>query len=504
MKKTFFLLCVLTVLVLALAACGTAGKENSGNPTADPTEQTAASSNKTYTVTFNCYGGSEVPAQNVGKNERIDLPDEPQKTGYSFNGWFYFDWDGVYRRFTDQPIRRNMTLYADWRAVEYPISIVNSDGNGQNYEIMYTIASRDVTLRDPVRYGYDFLGWTWEGQSTPQKDPVIKQGSTGAKTFVANWSEPIVYTITYDLAGGSMETLPGPSFYTVESDTITFTDVPTKEDCVFGCWIVEKQDDQYPRNQSQYEILQGSTGNQIVKATWRDIFTFSGNTVTGLHDWEKNIDRIEIPNKINGVPVTGIGDSAFMDCVALKSVSIPNGVTSIGSAAFLNCVVLESVTIGSGVSEIGELVFGSCPQLTNVTVSSENPYYHMAGNCLIETESKTLIWGCKNSVIPTDGSETEIGRSAFENCADLVDITIPDTVTSIGNSAFANCKALQSITIPSEIDKIYFSTFWGCYALTEIHFKGTIAQWNAIEKAAGWDEQTGAYTVHCTDGDISK
>jgi hypothetical protein len=55
-----------------------------------------------------------------------------------------------------------------------------------------------------------------------------------------------------------------------------------------------------------------------------------------------NATTLEIPNEINGKPVTAIGEDAFSNCYSLKSVVIPNSVTTIGSEAFFGC---NSLTI---------------------------------------------------------------------------------------------------------------------------------------------------------------
>ena len=61
-----------------------------------------------------------------------------------------------------------------------------------------------------------------------------------------------------------------------------------------------------------------------------------------------------------------------MNCIGLKSITIPNSVTSIRGVAFKGCSGLTSVTIGSGVKEIDDKAFGSCPELTDVYCYAEN------------------------------------------------------------------------------------------------------------------------------------
>ena len=201
--------------------------------------------------------------------------------------------------------------------------------------------------------------------------------------------------------------------------------------------------------------------------------------------------------------MASIGSEAFSGCVGLTSITIPNSVTSIDDAAFAECTGLTSVIIGNGVTSMEWDAFLGCTGLTSITVDKDNTKYYSNGNCLIETESKTLLLGCMNSVIPSDGSVTSIGYGAFEECANLISITIPDGVTRIGEGAFYRCIGLTSITIPGSVTGIGYSAFYGCASLTSIQYNGTKEQWKAIEKANAWSN-TGDFVVHCSDGDIAK
>ena len=228
-----------------------------------------------------------------------------------------------------------------------------------------------------------------------------------------------------------------------------------------------------------------------------------------------------------GNRVTSIGLGAFYECTGLKNISIPGSVKSIGEWAFIRCTGLTSVTIGGSVTYIGEFAFSGCTGLTSITIPASvtildncvfsnctglttiivekgNTKYHSDGNCLIETESKTMIAGCKNSIIPADGSVTSIGDYAFSGCTGLTSITIPDSVTSVGGSAFAGCTRLTSVTIPNSVTSIGDYAFFKCTGLTDIKFNGTITQWKAISKGTSWEFNVpSTCKVVCTDGTVS-
>lgn len=66
--------------------------------------------------------------------------------------------------------------------------------------------------------------------------------------------------------------------------------------------------------------------------------------------------------------VTSIGESAFINCTNLTSITIPNNVTSIGNQAFLGCSYLTSITIPNSVTSIGGSAFYKCTSLTSIII----------------------------------------------------------------------------------------------------------------------------------------
>ena len=65
-------------------------------------------------------------------------------------------------------------------------------------------------------------------------------------------------------------------------------------------------------------------------------------------------------------------------------------------------------------------------------------------------------------------SVTRIGANAFEYCASLTNVAIPNGVTNIGYGAFYHCTSLTSITIPGSVTNIDGYAFSYCTSLTSI------------------------------------
>lgn len=99
---------------------------------------------------------------------------------------------------------------------------------------------------------------------------------------------------------------------------------------------------------------------------------------------------------------------------------------------------------------------------------------------------------------------TSIGDQAFYNCSRLINVTIPDSVTSMGSRTFYRCIYLTNIVIGNGVTSIGSYAFCDCTGLTRIDFSGTKAQWETVEKGNEWSNNTGDFTVYCTDGTLSK
>ncbi|MDE7082142.1 MAG: leucine-rich repeat domain-containing protein [Clostridia bacterium] len=224
--------------------------------------------------------------------------------------------------------------------------------------------------------------------------------------------------------------------------------------------------------------------------------------------WGKALESVQLPTSL-----TKIGYQAFSNCSNLLEINLPDNLISIGFKAFeccnkitkviipsnaqyidadvfFECTSLKTVEIPASVTYLGTGVFAGCARLESITVDANNSVYHSKDNCLIETESKTLVAGCKTSKIPADGSVTVIGKSAFWDVGlqeielpsgitkisdtafyknSLRSLSLPEGLTTIGSAAFSNNYILSELSLPSTLEMIWYEAFQYCNNLKKVH-----------------------------------
>lgn len=251
-------------------------------------------------------------------------------------------------------------------------------------------------------------------------------------------------------------------------------------------------------NEDNYCVLCGT-------ADVLENFVFDSSNATYSFRYVGPRTRLTLPSRYRGIPVTTVGRSAFREAGSyLEYIDISDSITTISNLAFAGCYALRAITIGHNLTTIGDMAFMGCSALESIVAVEEHSKYHSAGNCLIETESKTLIAGCKTSVIPNDGSVEIIGSSAFNGNTVLSRLSIPEGVTTIGAEAFYACSKLTYVILPHSLESIGSHAFFQCEKLTDIYYDGTKAEWKEIQKGGVWDMFSGDYIIHCSDGDIEK
>lgn len=112
----------------------------------------------------------------------------PARRGYTFAGW-YTAKSGGSRIGSSSVVRttKNQTLYARWKLVKYKIRYSLGRGtNSRSNPAGYTVVSRTIVLKNPVRKGYTFKGW-YSDPKFKKKVTKIAAGSTGSRKLYARW-----------------------------------------------------------------------------------------------------------------------------------------------------------------------------------------------------------------------------------------------------------------------------------------------------------------------------
>ena len=214
-----------------------------------------------------------------------------------------------------------------------------------------------------------------------------------------------------------------------------------------------------------------------------------------------SLERIDLP------PATmKIDDLVFSGCTGLKQVTFPNGIKKIGKAAFKNCTALTQVELPASLTHISTDAFRGCASLRSIKIDPKNKYYKSAP--LKENGTEHVLFNKSKSVIVTypassnliqysiPDSVTEISGWTFSECKKLTRVLIPDSVYEIGEGAFCNCSHIDELEIPDSVTLIDDCAFRGCSSLEKIVIPASVSE-------LGWGIFDGCsqnLIVYCDEG----
>jgi len=192
-------------------------------------------------------------------------------TGYTWSKWISSNTSLVGEKTTANTTftmpAGNITMTPNVTINTYSLSYtLNGGAVSTTNKTSYTVETESFRLNNPTKTGYTFAGWTGSNGTTKQTSVSIAKGSTGDKSYNANWSV-INYSITYDLDGGTVSTANKTS-YTVETESFTLKN-PTKSGYKFLGWTGSNG----TTKQTSVSIAKGSTGNKSYTANWEKLYT---------------------------------------------------------------------------------------------------------------------------------------------------------------------------------------------------------------------------------------
>ncbi|MBN2883747.1 MAG: InlB B-repeat-containing protein [Clostridia bacterium] len=149
-----------------------------------------------YSVTFESNGGSTIASLDVKPGNLVPEPDDPVKEGYEFLGWYKEDnTDSIWVFDTDVMPSANLTLYAQWNAIDYTVTYDGNtntggspptDGNTYNITNMVSVLGNTGSL---YKTDHTFGGWNTAADGSGDdfsEDDTFAMGSSDVILY-AKW-----------------------------------------------------------------------------------------------------------------------------------------------------------------------------------------------------------------------------------------------------------------------------------------------------------------------------
>ncbi len=222
-------------------------------------------------------------------NGTVEIPDKDKtnKVGYEFKGWYFeptfttpFSLETI-----ANDVEKNYVVYAKFDTIDYDIVYNLNGGTNDHSNITKYNIETNFNFIDPVKYGYNFVGWYNENNNKITNC----LGRYGKLNLYAKW-EPVRYNIRYVLSGGR-NNASNPNTYTIEQ-TITLKE-PSKDGYVFNGWY----SDANFTNKIE-TISAGNTDDKVLYAKWLKIYNITYVLSGGKNSSDNPNSYTELDNVI--------------------------------------------------------------------------------------------------------------------------------------------------------------------------------------------------------------
>ena len=226
------------------------------------------------------------------------------------------------------------------------------------------------------------------------------------------------------------------------------------------------------------------TANAATEGTYEYLKYTAYDTYVEITGFDGTVTEVEIPEKINKLPVTTIGEKAFYNATNLEKITIPDGVEKIYYSAFYNCSTLTEVNLPNTLNIIYSNAFQKCISLKEISLPDSLTY--LGDYAFAECAEMEKI------VFPS--SLTYISQYVCSDCRTLKEVVIENGASYITYCAFKNCTSLEKVYIPRSISAIgtFYDglgnrdtdddSFLNCTSLKDVYYAGSANQWNVLDE----------------------
>lgn len=198
-----------------------------------------------------------------------------------------------------------------------------------------------------------------------------------------------------------------------------------------------------------------------------------------------NTPKVTRVNFAEGSVCKEIGTAAFKNCTALEEFTVPEKVVTIGTEAFYNCVGMKRFQFNA--TDMDDLASGNklftstydTQEATSVSIGknvTRIPAYLFCSG-LGTTEKQPIF----EKVVFEEGSACkEIGARAFSSMKGLTELIIPEGVTFIDTYAIMHCADLVRLSVPDSLEVCGEAIISGCDKLEYTTFDNARYLGNAV------------------------